>query len=112
MQLSSENYDNQSTFNTTTYRFVAPYAGVYHFSWNIQTSVGNDILSGISVNGTVVARGAWIKGSTFVASSGSTDYSLAANDYVQLVCISIAGTQTIEPGSVFTYLSGHLAAKV
>jgi len=112
ISLASEDYDNVGAFDTTTYKFTAPFAGVYHFSWNIQTNVGSDILSGISKNGTVVARGSWIKGSTFVGSSGSADLSLALNDYVQLVCVNIAGTQTVLNGSDITYLSGHFAAKV
>ncbi|TFD14173.1 hypothetical protein E3T26_08600 [Cryobacterium sp. TMT1-21] len=112
VSLASKDYDNVNAFNTTTFRFVAPYAGVYHFSWNVHSTSGSDILSGIVKNGVSVARGAWVKGNTFVASSGSTDLNLAANDYIQLQCLALAGTATLDGGSVFTYLSGHLVAKV
>jgi hypothetical protein len=114
VKLDAEDFDNLSAFNPATnqWRFVAPITAVYHFSWNIHSSAGTDILSGISKNGTVVARGAWIKGATFVASSGSTDLSLTAGDYVQLFCVSLGGTATIDAGTANTYLSGHLVAKL
>lgn len=113
VQLSSKDYDNLGNFNTSTYSFTAPYPCIMHFSWNIQTSVGNNILSGISKNsGAVVARGAWIAGSTFVGSSGSSDLLLATNDTVQLVCVVVQGTQTIDAGTTSTYMSGHLVTKM
>lgn len=114
INLNGESFDNQSTFNTSTYRFVAPYAGIYHFSWNLHSTAGTDLLSAIYKNGSIAARGSWIKGSTFIASSGSTSLSLAANDYIQLACENVGPTRTIDgdANGIFTYLSGHLVAKL
>lgn len=112
VKVDTVDFDNSSAFNTTTWRFVAPVTAIYHFSWNIQSATGSSLLSGIAKNGTVVARGAWLNGSTFIGSSGASDISLTAGDYVQLYCVNLAGTPTVDNGAANTYLSGHLVAKL
>ncbi len=109
IKLDTKTYDTHSAFNTTTWRYVAPVAGTYSFSWNIQTTTGTSVLSALSVNGVETSRGTWSANSgSFIASSGSDNVQLNVGDYAQLLCSQMGGTATTTNGSSITYMSGRL----
>jgi len=72
---------NGSHYNTSTYRFVCPVAGVYSIAWSILSDSNSDAY-GVEprVNGTRVARSYVV----YRGNRGYIEYKCAANDYLDI----------------------------
>lgn len=104
---NSENYDTSSSFNTSTYKFVAPVSGYYHFDAHIRldgslttgvaTLVGSSILKTYdSLAGS--AKTLVINGDSYLAAGASV--------YVVIIGYTSSGTWQITADSCM--FSGHL----
>ena len=118
ISLNSESYDPDSAFNTTTYEFTAPYAGVYFFCASVSTTVTGGAPSEIDhecsiyknaadtdiamnrVDGTEMINGAVCVGSGLLV--------LAAGDKVTLHYKFITnGAVTVEIQNNYTKFAGY-----
>jgi hypothetical protein len=121
IQISVENFDTNSCFNTSNYRFTPNVAGYYqiNLSANIDdATVGDfgDILFAIRKNGTIFHNTGVIRiaaGSAEFAMSGSVLIQMnGTSDYIEAVAIhgfGTAGSAILVGGSNRTYMSGFLA---
>ena len=102
-----------SHFNTSTYRFTAPTAGMYffHLQQNYLSLSSADIGCNIKKNGTtVVATDPYTVSVSRLHVDTSTLIELVANDYVDVEFVRYAGSGNLEGNSnVFnTFFEGHL----
>lgn len=100
--LNLKSYDNNTNYNTTTYRYVAPVSGYY----NVFANVGFTSVTGNSQYQGVVQKNATTSISSFIGIC-STDTAtgisatindnvfLAANDYIDLRVNQQSGTSTV-----------------
>ena len=103
--LNQEEFDVGNNFNTSNNRFVAPIAGKYLFTAAIQYSGdASTAHTNIYINGTSRNDG-WVDFGDAKASTQSRVFSLAANDYVQLM--AHIGTGSVITGSR-AKLTGYL----
>lgn len=118
IQFNTEVYDTGSDFNTTTYKFVAPVAGIYHFDGRLNwTAMGaQDWASALYKNGSVIAYGDYMSGAADEGGNSSTgvstDLKLAANDEVQLFGYVQTSARTVKADVTLCYFSGHLVGAV
>jgi len=99
LQFNTASLDRTSSFNTSTYRFTAPVAGVYVFHAEIYTQNGGTYVSFCwRRNGTQLAIGApnWTTGDNMInyrgtmssfgdfTQSSTTMLNLALNDYIDI----------------------------
>jgi hypothetical protein len=76
-------------YNTSNYRFTAPIAGTYYFSYSIWTGSGTTTRCAFYKNGTGVGNATYPIGTRNEASSGENDsgsliITLAQNDYIDI----------------------------
>lgn len=104
--LNAESYDVGSNYNTTTYKYVAPIDGIYHFDAAVTTAADDARLRvAIAVGGTTQGTGGE---STKRGAAVSMDVQLSANDEVTLLVYVGTGTTDLVTGSSNTWMSGHL----
>ena len=103
-------------FNTTNNRFVAPRAGLYMFSaqvqWKNATTSGGYNYAGLWKNGNAhrYFTGARISSQAFnsdYTQAGSVLMDLAVNDYVQLAAYQNSSSPVLSSGGLRTHLSGY-----
>lgn len=113
--LSQKLYDLGSNFdNSSTYRFVAPVAGIYHFTGCAATA-NNDVrlIASIYKNGSEVLRGTNITGSSDANRCQVTgDLLLSATDYIELFAYRTSAGNIITESTHGTFLCGHLVTRV
>jgi hypothetical protein len=104
-----------SHFNTSTYRFTAPVAGMYHFQGNLLYRTGNNgrAILYLEVNGSAdrVSTQAYHAGSFDQDAGGATisgDFYLNANDYVELDVYQDSGVTVSTLANEWVTFSGHL----
>ena len=113
VEFDTEEYDTGSDYNTTTWKFVAPVAGVYHFDARVSwTAMGaQDYMAVLYKNGTIVKRGQFMDSSTDgggdSSSSVSVDLKLAANDEIQVYSYLGTTSRSVQANSVLAYFNGH-----
>lgn len=115
VQLNTELFDTNNTFNTTNNRFTPDVAGYYQISWGVNingTGLGYSI-GEIYKNGTTYQYGNFSNVSAVeVLSNGSSlVYMNGSTDYLELYAISTAtsGTVTFTGANSFrTFMSGSL----
>lgn len=110
VQFNTTSLNVGSCFNTSTYKFTAPVAGIYSFTaMPCYKETSNDFSWGFSINGgSVVSDNVRVLGSTPNSHSswtGSLIVNLAANDTVEVKFT--AGTYH-QNGSSLNYFSGIL----
>lgn len=113
MVLNSKAYDTGSNFDAVTnFRFTAPVAGFYHFSFSVGesgTSPSGLWQCYLKKNGTTIVKyGSYATAVQFITSTGSGDLQLAANDYIELWLAQTSGTYAINNVANTTYLDGFL----
>jgi hypothetical protein len=105
-------YNNGGHFNTSTYRFTAPIAGIYHFHFHtIYYGSGANAAISLRVN----AAGQSGTNTHFSANEGAvwhtinitTNLDLAENDYVDIMTNSM-GNMTYLHGTTWNEFSGYL----
>jgi hypothetical protein len=88
-------------YSTSTYRFTAPVAGTYFFSYSIWTSNATTTRCAFYKNGTAIGNGTYPIGTRNQAGSSENDsgsliITLAINDYIDIRCyagaVEIFGT--------------------
>lgn len=111
IKLDTDVFDTNSNFNTGTYTYTAPVAGIYHFSFSSYTTSATSLLIGLYINAVFSIRGSWVSLATsYIVSNGSCEVLLAAGDAVTLVMMAASGTKTIKGGPSATFLSGYLVS--
>lgn len=112
VSINTERYDIGSDFNTGTYRFVAPYDGIYHFDGQVSGVSTTRIRPILTINGTSTQLGSDVLGNTNTAQV-SADFKLNAGDYVELRAY-IQGSTTLygASGIMATSFNGHLVTRV
>ena len=108
--LNTENFDIGSNFDTTNYRFVAPYKGVYLVAGQVGIA-SNGLLStafasgALYLNGSEYYQGLWIHGagdsSILPRIPISTFISLEADDYLELYGYCSEGSRNIVADTTF-----------
>lgn len=108
VQFDTESFDPNSNFDSATnFRYVAPVAGIYFFSWMVGVPITNtDAVAAIYKNGTIFAWGNETKDS---GAGGTKLVQAAANDYFEIFVVG-SGTLAAGVGSapVKTYFDGFL----
>ena len=97
IKFNTKALDTDSAFNTTTYQFTAPKAGIYHFSWEVTTpgnsfafyGVGTTAYVGLYKNGTRISPDIYIDTAPRSYRNSMT-VELAANDVIKLGTVSSA----------------------
>jgi hypothetical protein len=117
VRLDATNFDTNSNFNTSTYRFTPTVAGYYQFNGNIfqnATGVRASTIAGyIYKNGSNAAVGQLdIATPNSIVGSSQVNRIIFMNgttDYVELYGIQVSGTGNIfSAGSANTYMTGTL----
>ena len=109
---TGNNFDNGGNFNTSSYRFVAPVAGKYQFTF-LTYSFNSDSVNSFDFNkngsklptsgGGGYAMQGGQSGSVDETITGTVIADLSASDYVD-----IRGTGGSDYYGTFTHFSGHL----
>lgn len=113
--LDSELYDTNGDFNTSTGRYVAPFAGFWFFAGQggvTNATAGGAHQAAIFKNGAVALNGdQWIQaGATFSARVGVAGLlQLATSDYIEF--FHDGNSKTGATGSANEYLTGFLLSK-
>lgn len=111
VKFNTTTFNKGSCFNTTTFRFTAPVAGLYHVMTQVNrsTTTYTDFASvSILLNGAVYStvETTYSKASTYTYSPTmvmSDVMSLSANDYVQIACNPpYSSTDYVKISSVFS----------
>jgi hypothetical protein len=110
VQFNVEDFDTNSNFNTSTYRFTPTVAGYYQ----INLSIGG---TGTTVNRAMIAKnGTFTAMGTDVASTLSSVatvilYMNGSTDYVEAQCLITSGGLQVLEDIYTTYFSGALVRK-
>lgn len=119
----TEHFDLGSNFNTTSNRFVAPYAGVYNFNAGFSISGTDSNVAWIEIrkNGSLwkYNQEAGGSGATYFPQHGgrlAIDMSLAVSDYIEIYANANTaggpgGSLTILGGITENWFSGHLVGR-
>lgn len=109
LQLNTALLNNGSAFNTSTYTFTAPVAGMYYFAGKItQTTSVTGPAASLFVNGAQLSTELVIAYATaYKSSTGVAVLSLAANDAVTLGVINYNNT-SVTLDTARSSLSGFL----
>lgn len=106
--MNAKEFDTATAFNTTTSRFVAPVAGYYMISANVQVNKSTGILTAsLWKNGTQYRAGS-SSDVTGNRTTVTTLVQLAVNDYVE-VFVSSQSAGTIIGLKEQTWITGFLA---
>jgi hypothetical protein len=113
---NTELYDTGGAYDNSTYRFVAPIAGYYHFFGELEVSsaAGDRLLLALFKNGAEERRGNGhiTTSSSLYNVSVSADIYLAANDYVDLRAASSTTRSTANANNKqINYFGGHLVQR-
>jgi len=110
LSINTEDYDTNSNFNTTNYRFTPTVAGYYQLNGGIICGAGAQLLCvSIFKNATEHSRGVQVQGVTFNSQVSDVVYFNGSTDYADLRAAQSSGTtKTINSGSVGCYFSGCL----
>jgi hypothetical protein len=118
IQLNATEFNYGSAFNTGTYRFVAPYNGVYSFAavavWTGNASDNSTTVVYIKTDGANdIGRVQNVYGSTSAEKGQATAATiyLAAGSYVEFMGGS-SWSGTLNAGPSRTFMSGHLVFSV
>lgn len=109
LQLNTALLNNGSAFNTSTYTFTAPVAGMYYFAGKItQTTSVTGPAASLFVNGSQLSTELVIAYATaYKSSTGVAILSLAANDAVTLGVVNYNNT-SVTLDTARSSLSGFL----
>ena len=118
MSFSAELFDNNSDFNTATYRFVAPVTGKYQFNttlnlYNVDMSTNaTQFVISLYKNGVEQTR--FYQGGQYTATgsdrnrSGSAVMSMSVNDYAEIRVYSADANYQLSASAVYNSFSGFL----
>jgi hypothetical protein len=118
IELDTESYDYGSDFDTSSYRFTAPVAGLYHFDASVNIGAVSDgarIVVFLRKNGVAVSRGIDIKNGATGNLGGvvSDNLVLAVSDYIELYTyVDSDENEAVTTGTDTVYLSGYLVGTV
>jgi hypothetical protein len=109
VNFDTKDFDTGSNFDAVTnFRFTAPIAGFYFFSWTVGIPVSGttDNVAALYKNGTIFT---WGDEGTAGGSSGALLMSLAASDFIEIFIVGNA-TVALNVGSTprKTHFSGFL----
>lgn len=111
VNFDTEEFDTGGNFdNVTNYRFVAPVAGFYQFSWSVALGIGGgsvDTVATLYKNGVVCKWGNELAGGG--GSTGSCHIQVSATDYFEVYVFS-STTQPMNVGSAKVFFTGYLTS--
>jgi len=110
LSINAEDYDTNSNFNTTNFRFTPTVEGYYQLNGGIICGDGAQLLCvSIFKNAVEHSRGVQVQGVTFNSQVSDVVYFNGSTDYADLRAAQSSGTtKTINQGSVGCYFSGCL----
>jgi hypothetical protein len=105
-------YNNGGHFNTSTHRFTAPIAGIYHFHFHtIYYGSGSNAHVSLRVNGSgqsgTNTHFSSNEGAVWQTVNITTNLDLAENDYVDIMSNSMGGLTYLH-GTTWNEFSGYL----
>jgi hypothetical protein len=113
LQLSLEDFDTNSNYNTSTYRFTPTVAGYYQLNGAasiIGTNVSGENIIAVYKNGGEYKRGSRVPnaaGSTVSINISTVVYCNGSTDYIELY-VFLGAANTTEASPNYTYMSGSL----
>ena len=110
---TTEEYDTGGNYDAANSKFVAPYNGVYFLNAIVQTLNGTattDNNVALYKNGVVMRKGGNLKGGTYPQHQVIGQFPLAANDYIEVYFINVAGADSVESASTSSTFEGCLLA--
>jgi hypothetical protein len=108
VQLNAEEFDTNSNFDLTNYRFTPTVAGYYQISGSIGlTGTNVRVIAAIYKNGSGYMRGIDATANLSQFTVSALVYFNGSTDYVELYAYgSFAGTSDIASGQIYTYFTG------
>jgi hypothetical protein len=110
VQFNVEDFDTNSNFNTSTYKFTPTVAGYYQINLSIGGTGVTVNRAMIAKNGTFTAMGNDVA-STLASVATVIVYMNGSTDYVEAQCLITAGGLQILEDIYTTYFSGALIRK-
>ena len=96
-----------SHYNTSTYRFTAPVAGTYFFSYGWMISTENN-RHHIAKNGTAVGENQYSPSTGYARVEGSAVITCAVNDYIEVKNNAASNPLESAMHGSYRYFVGHL----
>lgn len=107
IQFTTAGVNVGSHYNTTTYRFTAPVAGNYFFTFSAMAGAATYNRFGLYKNGSIYGNQKYAANQTYERFSASWIVDLAVNDYVTIVS-GIGGNGEINVHSDYRDFTGFL----
>ena len=115
VHLDTEHYDTSGNFNTSTYQFIPPVDGYYHFDYSVQIKnliANKRYIALLKVDNTTYYGGSTANvGSDtgFTRIAGSDTIYLTTSNYLELGVLFACGANTVDiDADTGTFLSGYL----
>ena len=86
VQFTTADVNVGSCYSTSTYRFTAPVAGDYYFFYSMMSNGNNYLRTRLRKNGsTYLGAETFTEAATYSRTSYASIFTLAANDYVEVI---------------------------
>ena len=98
IQFNAEDFDTDSCYDVSTYRFTPTRAGYYQVNGVVAVATATGLQTAIYKNGTVWMWGQYVSSSNWANCSGLV-YMNGTTDYIELYCYIVATLVTQSPSA-------------